>query len=299
MKPTKRLDIGNSDFKSIIENNNYYVDKSLLIEEIIEAQKQIILLPRPRRFGKTLNLSMLKYYFEIDKPKNEALFTELNIWKSSSEVKARRGKHPVIFLSFKDAKAKSWDETFLFIKDELVKLYSTHDYLVTNNVLKAHELATYHEILTKKASSVDYANSVKNLSEYLYRFYNEKVVILIDEYDTPIQAGYKKFYDDAISFMRNLMSGAYKDNSYLYKGVITGILRVSKETIFSGLNNVSVYSILDLSFADKFGFTEPETKQIMHDFDVTTDYEEVKKWYDGYKIGETTDIYNPWSILNY
>ncbi len=299
MEPTKRLDIGNSDFKSIIENNNYYVDKSLLIEEIIDTQKQIILLPRPRRFGKTLNLSMLKYYFETDKPENEALFTELKIWKSRDDIKARRGKHPVIFLSFKDAKAITWEDTLQFIKYEVIKAYSVHDYLLNSDVLKSHELEIYNDILNNRASTFDYSNGIKRLSELLYRYHKEKVVILIDEYDTPIQAGYKKFYDEAIAFMRNLMSGAYKDNNFLYKGVITGILRVSKETIFSGLNNVSVYSILDMSFSDKFGFTEPETKQILHDFKVTTDYNEVKKWYNGYKIGDTTDIYNPWSILNY
>lgn len=293
----KELDLGNSDFKSMIENDNYYVDKSLFVREIIKAQKQVILLPRPRRFGKTLNLSMLKYYFDCEEKQN--LFENLAVWQTESDVKEKRGKYPVIFLSFKDAKETSWDKTYKFIANEIINLYSKHDYLLEGNVLKQYEKKRYESVLTSTADSVDYAESLKKLSEYLYRYHNQKVVILIDEYDTPIQAGYKKFYDEVISFMRNLLSGAFKDNQYLYKGVITGILRVSRESIFSGLNNVSVYSILDNQFSSQFGFTESETKQIIQDFNVSTEYEQIKEWYDGYRFGNTHDIYNPWSILNY
>ena len=295
----KELDIGNSDFKSTIENDNYYVDKSLLIKEVIKAQKQVILLPRPRRFGKTLNLSMLRYFFDNSRPENEGLFKHLKIWQTENEIREKQGKYPVIYLSFKDAKGKSWDETYQFIVLEILKLYLKHDYLLDGNLLKQAEKQAYNDIIYKKADSANYADSLKRLSEYLYRYHNQKAVILIDEYDTPIQAGYKRFYDDAISFKRNLLSGAFKDNNYLYKGVITGILRISKESIFTGLNNVSVYSVLDDKFSDKFGFTEPEVKQILQDFNVQTEYEQVRKWYDGYKFGNTSDIYNPWSILNY
>ena len=295
----KELDIGNSDFKSTIENDNYFVDKSLLIREVIKAQKQVILLPRPRRFGKTLNLSMLRYFFDINHSENEALFNNLNIWQTENEIKEKQGKYPVIYLSFKDAKHRTWSDTLALIKIELAKLYRVHAYILKSDLLSDIEKKEYTKIADRSADITDFEVCIKQLSEYLFKYHGQKVVVLIDEYDTPIQAGYKRFYDDAISFMRNLMSGAFKDNDYLYKGVITGILRVSRESIFTGLNNVSVYSVLDNEFSDKFGFTEPETKQILSDFNVPTEYAQIKKWYDGYKFGNTDDIYNPWSILNY
>jgi len=299
MKPRKELNLGFSDFKSIIENDNYYVDKSLFIREIIKSEKAVLLFPRPRRFGKTLNLSMLRYYFEIDQPENEKLFTQLKIWQAEDAVKAKRGKFPVIYLSFKDVKEKSWEKCLELIIAEITDLYRKHIYLLSSDILTDIEKVEYKNIVVKSASETDYQRSIKKLSEYLNRYYDQKVVILIDEYDTPIQSGYKKYYEDTVTFMRNLMTGAFKDNNYLYKGVITGILRVSKESIFTGLNNVSVYSVVDNQFSDQFGFTEPETKQILSDFDVPTDYEQIKMWYDGYKFGNTDDIYNPWSILNY
>jgi len=299
MQKRKELNLGYSDFKSIIENNNYFVDKSLLIKDIIKAEKTVLLFPRPRRFGKTLNLSMIKYFFDINQPENKNLFLDLKIWQTEQEIKDKQGKYPIIYLSFKDAKANSWDETYKYIISEIISLYTEHTYLLDNNILLEHEKNIYLNILNEKADITKYANSLKKLSEYIFRFYKQKPVILIDEYDTPIQAGYKNFYDEVISFMRNLMSGAFKDNIFIYKGVITGILRVSKESIFTGLNNVSVFSILDNDFSDKFGFTENETKQILSDFEVTTDYEQIKKWYDGYKFGNTENIYNPWSLLNY
>ena len=295
----KELNLGFSDFKSIIENNNYFVDKSLLIKEVIKSEKAVLLLPRPRRFGKTLNLSMLQYFFEIDKPENEKLFSHLKIWNTETDIKEKRGKYPVISLSFKDAKDDNWSDCLELIKDEIVELYTTHNYLLESDKLAENEKRDFKSIIDKTALRTTFQGSLKKLSKYLYNFYNQKVVILIDEYDSPIQAGYLKFYDKSISFMRSLLSGAFKDNKYLYKGVITGILRVSKESIFSGLNNMGVYSILDDRFSDCFGFTETEVKQILLDFEVTSDYGEIKKWYDGYKIGDTSDIYNPWSILNY
>jgi len=299
MNKLKELDLGNSDFKSVIVNGNYYVDKSLFIKEIIKAQKQVILLPRPRRFGKTLNLSMLSYYFDIAQSSKENLFKDLKIWQTEDEIKARYAKYPVIFISFKDAKEENWKDCLELITSEISDLYSQYLYLLENEVLSVSEKDEFGRIVNKKATKIEYQRSLKKLSNYLYRYHNQNVVILIDEYDTPIQAGYKKFYEQSISFMRNLLSGAFKDNKYLYKGVITGILRVSKESIFSGLNNVSVYTVLDSQFSDQFGFTENETKQILSDFEVPTAYELVKMWYDGYRFGETKDIYNPWSILNY
>ena len=295
----KELDLGNSDFKSIIENNSYYVDKSLLIKEVIKAQKQVILLPRPRRFGKTLNLSMLHYYFDINQSEKQNLFTELNIWKTENDIKEKYAKYPVIFLSFKDAKENTWELCLELIISEICEVYTQHIYLLSSPLLADNERNEFQRIINKNASISEYQGSLKKLSKYLNSYYNLKVVILVDEYDTPIQAGYKNYYENAISFMRNLLSGAFKDNKFLYKGIITGILRVSRESIFTGLNNVSTYTVLDNQFSDKFGFTEDEVRKILHDFQVPTDYEQVKLWYDGYKFGKTNDIYNPWSILNY
>ena len=295
----KKLNLGYSDFMNIIKNGNYFVDKTLLIKEILDAEKAVLLFPRPRRFGKTLNLSMLRYFFDITMPENKSLFKGLNIWNEKEIIEKHCCKYPVIYMTFKDAKAETWEETFANIKTEIASTYKQHYYLLQSNAIFDFEKEYFEKILKKTAETSDYDYSIKLLSEFLYKHYKQNVVILIDEYDTPIQSGYKKFYTEVISFMRNLLSGAYKDNSYLYKGVITGILRVSKESIFSGLNNLSVNSILNISFADKFGFTEAEVLQILKDFDVKTDYEQIKKWYNGYKFGKTESIYNPWSILNY
>ena len=299
MDKIKELDLGQSDFKNIITNNNYFRDKSLFIKELIEAQKSVFLFPRPRRFGKTLNLSMLRYFFDKNETDNKKLFKDLKIWQTEESIKQHCCKYPVIYLTFKDVKAETWHSCYELIVSEIVNLYSKHIYLLENNTLYDFEKIKYNKILNETASETDYKNSLKLLSKYLQRFHNEKVVILIDEYDTPIQAGHNNFYNEAISFMRNILSGALKDNTSLYKGIITGILRISKESIFTGLNNLSVYSILDNKFSDKFGFTEQEVKQLIIDFEVKTDYAEIKKWYDGYKFGKKENIYNPWSVLNY
>ena len=299
MTKRKKLNLGHSDFKDIIENNNYFVDKSMLIKEVLKAQKAVLLLPRPRRFGKTLNLSMLQYFFNKNEPENQKLFTNLKIWQTKDDIKRHCGKYPVIYLTFKDAKAETWDKALNHIKLEIVRAYKQHYYLLENDILYDFEKKKFIKILEETANETDFENSLKQLSEFLQRYHKEKAIILIDEYDTPIQAGHNKFYKEVISFMRNLLSGALKDNSNLFKGIITGILKVSKESIFTGLNNLSVYSILDEEFSDKFGFTEQEVKQIIKDFNIKTDYQKIKKWYDGYKFGETSKIYNPWSILNF
>ncbi len=299
MQKRNKLNLGYSDFKDIIQNNNYFVDKTLFIEEVLKVEKAVLLLPRPRRFGKTLNLSMLRYFFDKSEPENKNLFKDLKIWQTGEDIKQHCCKYPVIYLTFKDAKADTWNKTLNHIKNEIVKVYQEHRYLLKKDILFEEDKKIFIEILNKTAIETDFETSLKQLSEYLQRYHNKKVVVLIDEYDTPIQASHNKFYKDAISFMRSLLSGALKDNTSLYKGIITGILRVSKESIFTGLNNISVYSILDDEFSDKFGFTEQEVKQIIKDFNIKTDYSEIKKWYDGYKFGETTKIYNPWSILNF
>ena len=295
----KRLNLGHSDFKDIILGNNYFVDKSMLIEEVLKAQKSVLLFPRPRRFGKTLNLSMLRYFFDKSMPENKNLYKDLKIWQTGEEIKQHCCKYPVIYLSFKDVKADNWEDCKDLIISELASLYEHHNYLIKGNTLSQDEKNIFSQIRSRTAKKNDYQRSIKELSKYLQRYHNEKVVILIDEYDAPIQSGYKNYYKEVVSFMRNLLSGAFKDNSNLYKGIITGILRVSRESIFSGLNNLSVYSILDNKFSDKFGFTKEEVQQLIVDFEVKTDFEQIKKWYNGYTFGRTESIYNPWSILNY
>ncbi len=295
----RKLNLGNSDFKSVIENDNYFVDKSLFVKAVIDSQSQILLLPRPRRFGKTLNLSMLKYFFDVNERQNKHLFLNLKIWQSETGIKEKYQNHPVIFFSFKDAKEKTWEKCYELIVSELADLFRQHLYLLAGTLLSETEKIEFNEIINRKAKETDFQRSLKKLSEYLFRYHQQKVVILIDEYDTPIQAGYKNYYESVISFMRNLLSGAFKDNAHLYKGVLTGILRISKESIFTGLNNVSVFTVLDNEFADNFGFTEQEIAQVLLDFEVATSFEQVKKWYNGYKFGNSNNIYNPWSILNY
>jgi len=299
MKKRKTLNIGCSDFKQMISHQHYYVDKSLLIQEVIENEASVLLLPRPRRFGKTLNLSMLRYFFDNSDADYQNLFTELKIWNTPIEIKEKQGKYPVIFLSFKDIKEENWNQCLGIFKTLLSDLYEKYLFLLNSDCLTDNEKLFYKKIASNNADIIDYQLSIKKLSEYLYRYHKTEVVILIDEYDTPILHGYKKYYGEVISFVRNMLSGAFKDNSFLYKGVISGILRVSKETIFSGLNNISVHSILDYNFSDKFGFVEEEVKQILEDFELTNHYEQIKSWYNGYQIGKTTSIYNPWSIINY
>jgi hypothetical protein len=293
-----KLSIGTSDFRNLRQSGAYFVDKSLFIKEVIESSGEILLLPRPRRFGKTMNLSMLRYFFDISEPENRGLFRGLKVWEDEETMK-HCCSYPVIFMTFKDVKASDWKRTLNYMKLELSNLFKQFRYLLEGSTLYSDEKQVLTNYITTQADEEEYALSLKLLSEWLYRYHNERVVILIDEYDTPIHSAYGRFYEETVTFMRNLLSGAFKDNSYLYKGVITGILRVSKESIFSGLNNLSVFSILNNRFSDKFGFTEEEVKQILKDFEIDTDYEKVKEWYNGYRFGDTEGIYNPWSILNY
>jgi len=297
MKNKKKLPIGISDFKKLIEGNYYFVDKSLFIEEIIEDSAEVILLPRPRRFGKTLNLSMLRYFFEnkeVDDIKN--LYSGLKIEKSNVFDK-HFGKYPVIYFTFKDMKFSNFEDMKNGIKWLISNEFRSHRNIKTSLDKEDNK---YFEIIEKNEGAfADYHQSLVFLSQKLYEFYNQKVVILIDEYDTPIQSSfYNGYYDELISFMRNLLSGAYKDNSYLFKGVITGILRISKESIFSGLNNIGVYTILRPEYSDRFGLTEREIKEMLSDFDLNEKYDEISNWYNGYIFGNKV-IYNPWSLINY
>lgn len=297
-KNMKKLSISISDFKEIIENGHYFLDKSLFIKEIINSDAKVLLLPRPRRFGKTLNLSMLKYFFEKSQETNKQLFKDLGIEKEK-KIMNLQGQYPVIFLTFKDIKELNWDNTISKIKDLIAQEFSKHDYLVNSNTLKNFEKEYFNNIISKKAEQSDYENSLKNLSIWLAKFYNKKTIILIDEYDSPITAGYlKNYYDQIIGFMRNFLSAGLKDNSYLEKAVITGVLRVAKESIFSGLNNLKVYSILNENFSEYFGFLQNEVEEILNYYGLESKIAEVKEWYDGYNFAQNK-IYNPWSIINF
>ncbi len=294
----KRIRIGSSDFKSMIETNSYYVDKSLFIEEVLETGNDVMLLPRPRRFGKTLNMSMLKEYFDIQHPDNYKLFENLKIWQCSEAIKSEQGKYPVIFLSLSSIEGRNWDECYKPITELIAGLFLEHNYLLDSEKLDEIEKKSYINILNKTADVSSYKGSLKFLSNLLHRYYDEKVVILMDEYDVPIQSSYGKYYDDSVNFMRSFMRGAFKDNSSLKKGVITGIMRVSRESIFSGLNNIGVFSILHDEFSDKFGFTSEEMSEMLDYYDIpTSERSKIRTWYDGYTFGETENIYNPWSVL--
>ncbi len=272
MSKKKKIRLGCSDFKDIIESNAYYVDKSLFIEEVIESNSDVMLIPRPRRFGKTLNLSMLRYFFDIREPENRTLFESLKIWQCDEDIKSKQGNYPVIYVSFRNAKGNTWGDCYELIKIAISNLFRQHIYLLDSDSLYEYEVDIYKKILNKTADRGDYQCSIEYLSEY----------------------------EEAVDFMRGLMSGAFKDNSSLYKGVITGILRVSKESIFSGLNNIGVFSILQNDFSDKFGFSQEEVLKVLdyHNIDGAL-YSMVQKWYDGYKFGAYENIYNPWSILNF
>jgi len=292
----KHIPIGISNFKRIIDDNLYYVDKTLLIKDIVDSGTLVYLFPRPRRFGKTLNLSMLKYFYSCSADYSY-LFKDLAISKEE-EIMEKQGKHPVIYLTFKDVKDKSCKESFTMIYDLITELYSNTRYLINDDKMSEREKRIFNKILDGTASHADYKLSLKQMCKYLYEFHQTNPVILIDEYDTPIHAGYTHdYYDEIVAFMRDFMSGALKDNEHLEKAIITGILRVSQESIFTGLNNIEVFSMLSEISNDKFGFTEEEVKEMLAYRETTLDFEAIKKHYNGYNFSGI-DIYNPWSILN-
>ena len=293
----KRLPIGISDFRRVIKDNNYFVDKSLIIQELINSNAQITLLPRPRRFGKTLNLSMLRYFFE-NREDSEELFKDLAIYQTE-EFREHLNRYPVIFLSFKDIKQRDFESSYIKLYSLIRREFMRHYKEIDVESLDFLDKLEYLNILEGKATQSSIEESLSLLSKLLSQKYNQQVVILIDEYDTPIHASYLHgYYNEFIEFIRNLLSGAFKDNDFLYRGVITGILRVSRESIFSGLNNIATHSIVDYEYSNKFGFTIDETKQILADFGLSDKYDEVSDSYNGYKIGSET-IFNPWSIINF
>lgn len=292
----KRLPIGQSDFRKLIAGDCYYADKTGFIRDVIDASAEVLLLPRPRRFGKTLNLSMLRFFFEKGIPDAKNLFKGMAI-EADDCFDLHQGRYPVIFLTFKDVKEGSWDMCFMKLSNMIRKLYMEN---VTLKNLPDHADALFiRRILEAKAGRAEYEDSLKYLTEILHAAHGQPVLLLIDEYDTPLHAGYREgYYDEVIGFLRNFLSGGLKDNPHLFRGVLTGILRVAKESIFSGLNNLGVYTILDEKHSESFGFTEPDVKALLKAFDMTDRFEDVSQWYDGYRFGRS-GIFNPWSLLNF
>ena len=295
----KNIPIGYHDFEEVIHRGLYYIDKTDLIKEIYSIDKKVFLFPRPRRFGKTLNMMMLRRYFEISKPNKAHLFDGLNISKWE-HFNTYQGKYPVIWLSFKDVKQTNWKDSFEKITTELVYEYERHTYLLKSDKLSENQRQYFQNILNRTASVPELQDSILKLSEFLFLHHGIKPIVLIDEYDTPINNSYsQQFYDDCVNFLRLLYSNCLKDNNFMERAVLTGIYRVAKESIFSGLNNLKVSTLLDEDFCDQFGFTPEEVHQILLDFNSLDKEEDVTKWYNGYLFGSQQVIYNPWSILNY
>ena len=290
-----KLPVGISDFKDVIENNYYYFDKTKFIKNILEDGSKVKLFARPRRFGKTLNISMLKYFFNVkNKDENKKLFENLEI--SKSEYFKKQGNYPVISISFRNYDEENWDDGLKTIKGILKRVYSEYKFLTEK--MDDIEIEEFNSV-RRGLDSVEWEASLINLSKYLYEYYGKKVVVLIDEYDQPIIDSYVKgYYDKAISFFKSFYGLVLKDNEYLEMGVMTGILRVAKENIFSGLNNIKVHSILNKRFTEYFGVLENEVEKALKDFGLEYNLKDVQKWYNGYLFGNT-QVYNPWSIINF
>ena len=292
----KRLAIGVSDFKKIIEGDFYYFDKTKFIEEIINDGSEVKLFARPRRFGKTLNMSMLKYFFDIkNREENKEIFKDLYIEKT--EAFKEQGQYPVIFLSLKDLKALTWEQMEKAIKSAISRLFLDHRYLL--NDLDKFDTIIFENIIMKNIDLEDLKEALKFLTEKLYEKYNKKVIVLIDEYDSPLVSAYiNGYYEKAKDFFKTFYSTVLKDNSYLQMGVLTGIIRVIKAGILSDLNNLSTYTILSDVYTDSYGLTEEEVEKSLKYYGIEQEISNVKDWYDGYKFGDS-EVYNPWSILNF
>ena len=287
--------VGVENFERIIKDGYYYVDKSLLIEKMLENRTPVTLFTRPRRFGKTLNMSMLKYFFDIEnKEENRKLFENLKI--SDSKYMSEQGKYPVIFISLKDLKADTWEKTFDRLKELISDLYAEFESM--REKMNKRDKMKFDRIFFEKENT-DYASSLKLLSNYLYKYYGKKVIVLIDEYDSPIINAFDKgYYNEAIEFFQVFYSSALKTNDSLKYGILTGITRIIKEGIFSGLNNLYVNTILSKNYAEYFGLLESEVIEMLDYFNMKYKIEEVRSWYNGYLFGNE-QIYNPWSIVNY
>lgn len=296
LRDKRPLPIGISDFKTVIEENYYYADKTDMIGDILDDRAMVTLFTRPRRFGKTLNMSMMKYFFGIENTEeNKKLFDGLAI--SNKEYMKEQGQYPVIFISFRNIEEENWEDCYFEIKNIISRTYNEFEFL--RGTLNQSELAEFDSIWLKKEKA-DWKGSLKNLTRYLYKYYDrKKVVVLIDEYDTPIIQSYQeKYYKKLISFFKRFYGDVMKDNEYLQFGIMTGILRVAKEGIFSGLNNLKVNTIFSEKYSEYYGLTEEEVLEAVKYYDMEYEMQDIRKWYDGYQFGKS-EVYNPWSIINF
>ena len=296
LRDKRPLPIGISDFKTVIEEKYYYADKTDMIGDILDDRAMVTLFTRPRRFGKTLNMSMMKYFFEIENTEeNKNLFDGLAI--SNKEYMKEQGQYPVIFISFRNIEEENWEDCYFEIKNIISRTYNEFEFL--RETLNQSELAEFDSIWLKKEKA-DWKGSLKNLTRYLYKYYDrKKVVVLIDEYDTPIIQSYQeKYYKKLISFFKRFYGDVMKDNEYLQFGIMTGILRIAKEGIFSGLNNLKVNTIFSEKYSEYYGLTEEEVLEAVKYYDMEYEMQDIRKWYDGYQFGKS-EVYNPWSIINF
>ena len=295
MRDKKPLPIGIDDFKTIIEEDYYYADKTKMIESLLDDGAGVTLFTRPRRFGKTLNMSMLNYFFNLkNKEENRKLFE--NLYISKSKYMNQQGEYPVIYLSFKDIKALNWEKCYYLTRRLIGYLYNEFEFL--REKLNKKDLSDFDKVWLDEEGA-DWENSLKNLLRYLYEYHNKKVVVLIDEYDTPIVSGYNNGYKkEVLDLYRSLYSTVLKSNMHLQFSVMTGILRIAKEGIFSGLNNLQVYNIFEKNFSEYYGLTEEEVLEGLKYYNLEYEINDVKDWYDGYQFGNT-EVYNPWSIINF
>lgn len=293
----RTVSIGAQDFEELITRNNFYVDKTLFIKEWWESDDKVTLITRPRRFGKTLNMNMLERFFSVKFKDKGGIFENLNIWKEEKYRKLQ-GDWPVIFFSFAGIKETEYTLCVRRFCEILQGLYIKNYFLLNTDVLTEGEKKTFKK-MADKMESADAPMALHWLSDYLYRYYGKKVIIILDEYDTPLQEAYTGgYWEELVSFTRNLFNNTFKTNPYLERAVMTGITRISKESMFSDINNLNIVTITSDEYASCFGFTEEEVFSAMDEFELTNK-EEVKKWYDGFRIGTWKDIYNPWSITCY
>lgn len=294
----KSLPIGISDYVRA-QSEYYYVDKTMMIKEFLDRKPLVSLFTRPRRFGKTLNMDMLRVFFEISEDDTSRYFKDKAIWKCGEEYQSHQGKYPVIFLTFKDVKFDTWEATIGKIRGLVQEEYGRHQEIIDSDKISAYEKKYFEKMLDGTANEVELTSALDKLSKMLDAYYGKAPVIIIDEYDTPIQEGYAKdFYEEIIGFMRNFFSGAFKDNKNLSFGFLTGILRIAQESIFSGLNNLTVNSVMDDEYDRYFGFTSEEVETMLGYYGVPEKKAELAEWYDGYLFGNE-EIYNPWSVINY
>ncbi|RAK09790.1 PD-(D/E)XK nuclease superfamily protein [Halanaerobium saccharolyticum] len=304
----KGIPLGIDNFKELLDKNAYFVDKSLFVKEVINNTSKIMLFTRPRRFGKSLNFSMLKCFLEKPECRKfdnqdqsyKYLFKKLDIASEEELLAEHQGRYPLLNFSFKKIKANNWQEAAYLLKEEIAREYKRHRYLLDSNLLTDFEKDEYQKLMRKEAQIFNYSSAIKELTDYLKRYFNEKSIVLIDEYDTPLHyAKLNGYYDEMLNFMRALMIDGLKGNDSLEKGVVTGIMKISQESIFSAFNNPETNTIIDSFCADKFGFTEAEVKEMLAYYSISDQLDIVRDWYNGYLFGDRVVIYNPWSILNF